>query len=141
MSTDRARTELPHGTLLLRALSDLLRDSVYGVRALLKTPAFTITATLTVALGISAVTVIYSVVRNVVLDPFPFSRSDRLVNVVLRDSSDRQLRGPYFPSAEFLTYQAQATAFEDVVGSSRDSMLWRGAERNTTPRLVWVSRD
>ena len=32
-----------------------------------------------------AVTVIYSVLRNVVLDPFPYSRSDRLVNVVLKD--------------------------------------------------------
>jgi putative ABC transport system permease protein len=139
MSTDRARTELPHGTLLLRALSDLRRDSVYGVRALLKTPAFTVTATLTLALGISAVTVIYSVVRNVVLNPFPYSRSDRLVNVVLRDGSDRPLRGPYFPAAEFLDYQAQATAFEDVVGSSRDSMLWQGENGSERFNIVWMT--
>src|SRR5215207_1980257 len=102
---------------------DLRRDIAYGVRTLAKTPAFTAAATLTLALGIAAVTVIYSVVRNVVLDPFPYSRSDRLVNVVLRDGADRQLRGPYFPPAEFLDYQEQASAFEDVVGTSRDSML------------------
>jgi putative ABC transport system permease protein len=113
-------------------LEDLPRDVTYGIRTLSKARAFTIAATLTLALGISAVTVIYSVVRNVVLEPFPYSRSDRLVNVVLRDGSDRQLRGPYFAAAEFLDYQEQATVFEDVVGTSRDSMLWQsenGAER------------
>src|SRR5262249_52541846 len=77
-----------------RWLEDMRRDVAYGIRTLTKTRGFTIAATLTLALGISAVTVIYSVVRNVVLDPFPYSRSDRLVNVVLRDSSGRQVRGP-----------------------------------------------
>src|SRR5215213_2358605 len=108
-----------------RGVEDLRRDVAYGVRTLLKARGFTITATLTLALGISAVTVIYSVVRNVVLDPFPYSRSDRLVNVVLYNGSER-LRGPYFAPAEFLDYQDQATVFEDVVGTSRDSMLWQG---------------
>jgi hypothetical protein len=97
----------------VRWLEDLRRDIGYGLRTLSRTRAFTVTSALTQALGISAVTVIYSLVRNVVLDPFPYSRSDRLVNVVLRDSSDRQIRGPYFPAPEFLDYQEQATAFED----------------------------
>ena len=70
-------------------LEDLRRDVAYGVRTLLRTPGFTLVAVLTLALGISAVTVIYSVLRNVALDPFPYSRSDRLVNVVLRDGSGR----------------------------------------------------
>jgi putative ABC transport system permease protein len=124
--------ELQRDVRSFRWLEDLRRDVAYGVRTLSRTRGFTVTATLTLALGISAVTVIYSVVRNVVLEPFPYSRSDRLVNVVLRDGSDRQLRGPYFPAAEFLDYQEQATAFEDVVGTSRDAMLWQsenGAER------------
>ena len=70
-------------------LEDLRRDVIYGVRSLLRTPSFTLVAVLTLALGISAVTVIYSVLRNVALDPFPYSRSERLVNVVLRDGSGR----------------------------------------------------
>src|SRR3954464_9100313 len=81
--------ELQRDARSFRWLGDLRRDVVYGVRTLSRTLGFTITATLTLALGISAVTVIYSLVRNVVLDPFPYSRSDRLVNVVLRDRSDR----------------------------------------------------
>ena len=90
--------ELPRESGSFLWLEDLRRDVVYGVRTLLRTPGFTVVAVLTLALGISAVTVIYSVVRNVALDPFPYSRSDRLVNVVLRDNSGRIMRGPYFRS-------------------------------------------
>src|SRR5919204_5462007 len=123
---------LPQDTRSFGWIEDARRDVGYAARTLTRTPGFTVVAMVTLALGISATTVIYSVVRNVVLDPFPYSRSDRLVNVVLRDGSDRQLRGPYFPAAEFLDYQEQATVFEDVVGTSRDSMLWQsesGGER------------
>ena len=81
-----------------RWIEDLRRDVPYGARTLAKTPAFTVTATLTLALGIAAVTVIYSVVRNVVLDPFPYSRSDRLVNVLMQSTARNDVRGPYFPA-------------------------------------------
>ncbi len=85
--------ELPPQSRWFMWLEDLRRDVIYGVRALLRTTSFTLVAVLTLALGISAVTVIYSVLRNVALDPFPYSRSDRLVNVVLRDGSGRIIRG------------------------------------------------
>ena len=101
--------ELPHQSRSFVWLEDLHRDVIYGVRSLLRTPSFTLVAVLTLALGISAVTVIYSVLRNVALDPFPYSRSE-----------------------EFLDYQEQTTAFEDVVGTSGFSAHWMsdsGAER------------
>jgi predicted permease len=114
-------------------LDDLKRDIGYGIRTLGRTPGFTLTAMLTLALGIGAVTIIYSVLRNVVLDPFPYSRSDRMVNAVLLDASGRRVRGaPYYPAPEFLDYQEQTQAFEDVVGTSMDGVHWvseSGAER------------
>ena len=121
-----------HENRWLTWLEDVRRDIGYGFRTLARTPGFTAVAVMTLGLGIGAVTVIYSVLRNVVLDPFPYSRSDRMVNVVLRDASGRQVRGPYYPSAEFLDYQEQASVFEDVVGTSVQSMHWMndaGAER------------
>jgi putative ABC transport system permease protein len=120
-------------------LKDLRRDLVYGFRTLARTPGFTIAATVTLALGIAAVTVIYSVLRNVVLDPFPYSRSDRMVNVVLKDGSGRIIRGPYFSAPEFLDYEQQTRAFEDVVGTSRQSVHWvsdAGAQRLT---IAWMT--
>ena len=91
--------ELPRESRPFMWLEDFSRDVAYGARTLVGMPAFTVVvAVLTLALGISAVTVIFSVLRNVALDPFPYSRSDRLVNVVLRDNSGRIMRGPYFRS-------------------------------------------
>jgi len=120
-------------------LDDFRRDIAYGLRTLGKAPGFTFVAVLTLALGISAATVIYSVLRNVVLDPFPYSRSDRMVNVLLKDASDRIARGPYFPASEFLDYQEQTNVFEDVVGTSVDGMHWvsdAGAQRLT---IAWMT--
>ena len=59
----------------MRWLTDLRRDLTYGIRTLGRTRGFTAVAMVTLALGSGAVTVIYSVLRNVVLDPFPYSRS------------------------------------------------------------------
>ena len=77
-------------------LDDAKRDVGYGLRTLRRAPGFTTVAILTLALGIGAATVIYSVVRNVVLDPFPYSRSDRMVNVLLKDAIRSHRPRPLF---------------------------------------------
>jgi predicted permease len=114
-------------------LEDASRDVAYGLRTLRRTPGFTAVAVVTLGLGIGAVTVIYSVVRNVVLDPFPYAHSDRLVDVVIRDASDRVFRGA-LPPAEFLDYLEQSDVFEEVAGAVGQSMHFTGdagAERVT----------
>ena len=122
-----------------RWLEDLRRDTGYGVRTLVRTPGFTAVAVLTLGLGIGAVTVIYSVLRNVVLDPFPYTRSDRMVNVLLTDASGQRVRGPYFPAAEFLYYEEHATVFEDVVGTSRDAVHWTGEAGTERLSIAWMT--
>lgn len=120
-------------------LADARRDLGYAFRTLTRTPGFTVVAVLTLALGIGAVTVIYSLLRNVLLDPFPYPHSARMVDVLLKDAPDHIVRGPYFPAPEFLDYQEQSQAFEDVVGTSIESMLWvsdAGAERL---RIAWMT--
>ena len=109
-------------------------DVAYGVRTLLRAPGFTLVAVLTLALGISAVTVITACCATSCLYSFPYSRSDRLVNVVSRDGSGRIIRGRYFPSEEFLDYQEHTTAFEDVVGTSQFSAHWMSDACCSAPR-------
>ena len=56
----------------------LRQNLSYSIRTLLKKPGFTVTAVLTLALGIGATTAIFSVV-HAVFEPMPYPKSDQLV--------------------------------------------------------------
>jgi predicted permease len=62
-------------------LDSLARDLAYTLRTLRKNPAFTLTAIITLALGIGANTAIFTIVRSVLLRPLAYREPDRLVQV------------------------------------------------------------
>jgi predicted permease len=70
-------------------MGNLLQDLRFALRQFRKSPAFVVTAVLSLALGIGATTAIFSVVYGVLLDPYPYKDADRMVHVELRDKSDR----------------------------------------------------
>lgn len=57
----------------------MMSDIRYAFRSLLKTPGFTVVAMLTLALGIGAVTAVFSVLDHVLLRPLPYPNAERLV--------------------------------------------------------------
>lgn len=61
------------------SLDKILRDLKYGIRSLLQSPGFAITAILTLALGMGANTAVFSVMNAVLLQSLPVSGADRLV--------------------------------------------------------------
>jgi putative ABC transport system permease protein len=63
------------------SIDAVLRDVRYAIRSLARTPGFTITVMLTLALGIGANTAVFSAVNAVLLKPLPFPEADRLVRL------------------------------------------------------------
>src|SRR5574337_403764 len=59
-------------------LENVLQDVRYALRALRKTPGFSLAVVLTVALGIGANTAMFSVIRGVLLKPLSYRDADRL---------------------------------------------------------------
>src|SRR5579862_43314 len=62
-------------------MTTFLQDLRYALRMLAKSPGFTATAVLTLALGIGAVSVVFSTVNAMILKPYAFKDPDRTVLV------------------------------------------------------------
>ena len=105
------------------------QDLRYGFRSLRNQPGFTALAVLALALGIGAATTIFSVIQNVLLDPFPYTDAERVVAIQIRDLSRSRPGGrTAFQTPEFLDYQEQAHVFEGVIGGTFEDMLYTTKE-------------
>jgi predicted permease len=65
---------------------NLARDLRFTIRTFARTPGFTLTAILVMALGIGATTALFTIVKSVLLDPLPYPHSSRLVSLYESDA-------------------------------------------------------
>jgi putative ABC transport system permease protein len=72
-------------SLLFRSclVHSLLQDIRFSYRQLVKRPGFTLTAVLSLMLGIGATTAVFSVVHAILMDPYPYADSDRMIHLRL----------------------------------------------------------
>jgi predicted permease len=66
---------------IMTSVESAWKEIVFAARRLLRSPAFTIAAVLTLALAIGANAAIFSVVERVLINPLPYPESDRLIDV------------------------------------------------------------
>ena len=73
-------------------MKTVLQDIRFGIRQLIKMPGFTLTAIVSLALGIGATTAVFSVVYAILMDPYPYKDPDRMIHMRLTVPSG-DLRG------------------------------------------------
>jgi predicted permease len=108
-------------------MGSFLQDLRYGVRTLIKDRAFLFTAVLALALGIGSTTAIFSVIDNVLLEPFPYTDGQRLMAIMIHDkSSSDEFGRQFFQAGEFLDYQEQNHVFDRSIGLESLGVLMTG---------------
>jgi predicted permease len=91
----------------------LARDSRHAARQLRRNPSFTAIAALTLAIGIGGTTAIFSVVNGVLIQPLPYSHSERLLEIGLDLPGINQFSWPLSPP-EYFTFREQSRTFQDI---------------------------
>ena len=110
----------------INPVEELAKDAGYALRTLRKTPVFTVTAVLTLALGIGLGASMFSVTNAVLLRPLPYASSNRLV-MALRDMPKRGVSDYPMSMPDFLDIRnTSRSVFEDLAAvavTPRDSVM------------------
>src|SRR5258708_28670487 len=81
-----------------RAMQTLLQDLRYATRQLIWNLGLTITAVVSLALGIGATTAVFSVIYATLMNPYPYPAADRIVRLTVssktKSSDETNLNGP-----------------------------------------------
>jgi predicted permease len=120
----------------------MMTDIRYGLRQLLKHPAFTIIAILTIALGIGANTAIFSVVNAVLLKPLPFPQPDQLIalgNIDTREKGQTDLNALSYP--DFFDFREQNRTLANLAVYRDRSFALTGEEGATSLPGLKVSAE
>jgi putative ABC transport system permease protein len=109
-------------------IQDFLRDLQYAFRSLGKDRRFALIAVFALALGIGATTVMFSVLYNVVFDPFPYRDFQHSIVFEMRDLASTGDKGEgvrdHYTIPEFLAIRQQNHVFEDIVGNYQLDVLY-----------------
>src|SRR6185503_4223880 len=118
-------------------MNDLLLDIRYALRALRKSPAFTLVALLTLTLGIGANVLVFGVVNAVLLRPLEVSEPHNLYQVRLKPWTRWKLLTTSYPAFE--DYRQRNTTFSGLAGYNAYSsgrLRWGNAVRNVNGSSV-----
>lgn len=98
----------------LGLVESILQDLRFAMRQMRRAPGFTATAVFTLALGIGANMVIYTLIDSILLQPLPYAHQDRLVRIAGTNS-------PTFPKGWIRALGSHATALKSVAGYGPDA--------------------
>jgi predicted permease len=109
----------------MKLIANLAADLQFTLRMTRKSLGFTLAAVLSLALGIGASSAIFSLVHAVLLDPYPYRDSNRLINISFSDKQ-RERGTLAYTIPDFLELQKNSKTLEDVAARSMFPMIATG---------------
>ena len=119
-------------------MDSLVADIKHALRALWRSPSFTLAAVSALALGIGVNTAIFSVVDAVLLKPVPFPDPDRLVMFM---NTNPQGSGPAASPAKFAKWRNETDVIQDAAAMNAGILNYTGGETPEQLRSGRVSAD
>src|SRR5436190_2231306 len=121
-------------------MENLIKDLRYGVRSLLKQPAFTLIAVSTLALAIGGNTAMFSVVNAVLLRPLPYPEADRIAYLEAVNPG-RGIKESNMSIPDFADWQSQNQVFEEMAGFVNGGVILNNNDEAERLRAAGVSAD
>lgn len=110
-------------------METLWQDIRYGFRILMRSPGFTAVVVLTLALGIGANTAMFSIVNAVLLQPLPYPKADRLVQLWEIEGREQARQEPVGP-VNFADWQERTGTFEHLAAYRYASLTLTGGDES-----------
>jgi putative ABC transport system permease protein len=121
-------------------MNSVVRDFRYGFRSLGQQPGFAVLAVLALALGIGGATTMFSVIDNVLLNPFPYVEAHRIAAFSIHDVTRGQRGGRSYLSLEqFLEYHRANHVFEDAIGADDNDVIYTAPAGAELYQGAWVT--
>jgi putative ABC transport system permease protein len=118
----------------------MFTDLKYALRMLIKSPAFSAIAILTLALGIGANSAIFSVINAVLLHPLPFPKPNQLVAVWSRVANDK-LEKETESTPNYVDLRDQSQTLSALAAFTRSGAVLNGAEEARQLYGVAITSD
>ena len=124
---------------MMDSVQTLFHDFRYAVRQLVNHPAFSITALLSLGLGIGATTAVFSVVYAALMNPYPYSEAGRILRLRVQNQAGEG-RGVSLNSPQIQQLR-QSTAVEDLIAMDEWSLTMTGHDVPEDVEAIYLTSN
>ena len=104
----------------------LFQDLRYSARQLIKDPGFTLTALISLALGIGTATAVFSVIYAVLMNPYPYPTADRIVRLTTQSKAGSG--DPVYLNGAQIQTLRQSPVVESVLAMDYQELMLTGQD-------------